>query len=281
MENIWTIRVWGVRGSFPIPDAHFLTYGGNTSCISAECGEQLVVFDAGSGLVQLGETLCKKKNNSIHILLSHFHIDHIMGLFRFKPLYDQNAKIHLYGEFQESGSFDPLRSLIGPPYWPIGLHDHAAHIALHPVKPGEHFFLSGQAEDPEALRIYTMRGNHPGQSIFYRLESGETSITYALDCEMNENMFHSMTEFSRNSSLIIWDANFTKEDLAKHPGWGHSSWNEGLNLCRAADIKKILMTHYSPDYPDEFIKNEEIKAARLSNACNACCFAKEGMIIHL
>lgn len=279
MKKTWNVNVWGVRGSFPTPDAHFLLYGGNTSCISAECEDSLIVFDAGSGLIQLGNSLSKKGRTRIDILLSHLHVDHVMGLFQFKLLYNQDARIHLYGSSEVKGQLlRQLETLVGAPYWPVGLSNCPAHIEVHEICPEETFFLAGQPNEANDIRIHTLRGNHPGQSLLYRLETKDTSIVYALDCEIDDDMFSSLKEFSRGSDLIIWDANFTKEDSKKHKGWGHSSWEQGIAFCQSANIKKILMTHYSPEYLDDFLKNEENKAKQASIMCY---FAKEGMRIQI
>ena len=261
MQKGLKINVWGVRGSFPVPDARFLTYGGNTTCISVECGERLLIFDAGSGLVRLGESLSKKSVKRVDILLSHFHIDHIMGLIRFPLLYDREGEIHLYGEAGEiEGILERLNRLAGPPLWPVSLQNCPAHIEIHEIGPGQHISLSRDENGSEAVQIHTLRGNHPGRSLLYRLETERTSMVYALDCEMDEEMFRSLADFSRGSDLIIWDANFTEKDLKLHRGWGHSSWEEGIALCREAGIKRALMTHYAPEYTDEYLKQEEKRA---------------------
>lgn len=279
MRTKWNLNVWGVRGSVPVPDAHFLAYGGNTSCISVDCGENLVIFDAGSGLVPLGDFLFGKGIKRADILLSHLHLDHMMGLFRFRLFYDPEAEIHLYGEAgKEKGLSGQLDTLIGPPLWPVALRDFPAHIEIHEIRPGQQFLPGGEKTGAGSVQISTLRGNHPDGSLLYRLETQDRSIVYALDCEMNEEMFHSLAEFSGGSDLIIWDANFTEKDRIVHKGWGHSSWEEGTLLCRRAGVKRILMTHYAPEYTDEFLKNEEKKAKQTGIECY---FAKEGMVIEL
>lgn len=279
MKNIWKIQIWGVRGSFPVPDTRFLTYGGNTSCILAEYGDTAVILDAGSGLIPLGRRLAEKRKKKVYILLSHLHIDHIMGLYRFPLLYDPEAEIHLYGEGANgAGLSERLKTLIGAPYWPLPLSSCPARITVHETGPKEHFLLPEKTENAQSIHVHTLRGNHPGESLLYRLDTGDKSLVYALDCEMDEAMLHSLPEFSRNAGLIIWDANFTEADLKSHRGWGHSSWKEGIDLCRTANIGKILMTHYSSEYTDKFLENEEKKAEQPDIDC---CFAKEGMKLQI
>lgn len=93
---------------------------------------------------------------------------------------------------------------------------------------------------------------------------------------MDDAIFPRLAEFAKGSDMLIWDANFTQED--KKPGWGHSTWEEGLNLARAAGAKRILMTHYARNYTDEFLREQELLAkAKFS----ACIFAREGMVFEL
>ena len=107
---------WGVRGSFPVAKEGFLSYGGDTSCFSLLCGDSLAVFDAGSGLTALGERLERERGvRSVHILLSHAHIDHIMGLPPFLSGAGRDRTVHLYGG---GSTLDAVERLAGEPYWP-------------------------------------------------------------------------------------------------------------------------------------------------------------------
>lgn len=276
MQEAWRVEVWGVRGAAPAAHRDFLEYGGNTSCIQAECGREVVIFDAGSGLLDLGKSLRKRGRKRVHILLSHLHMDHISGLFGFPLFLDSEAEVYLYGKAADGiGLKERLEALLGSPYWPVCPKNFPAHVEIHETDPGENFFLGDGAH---RLTIRTLEGNHPGGSLLYRVEQGEKSIVYGLDCEMNDEMFQAFREFAREGSLLIWDANFTDEDLKHCRGWGHSSWRQGIALGKAARVKNILMTHYSGEYTDEFLEKQK-KMAEDEGAF--CLFAREGMVIHL
>mgnify|MGYP002511206058 CR=1 FL=1 len=252
MNDKWKITVWGVRGSFPVSSADFLEYGGNTSCLSVECGGELAVFDAGSGLADLGAAISGRSGRKkIHLFLSHFHLDHVMGLVMFRPFHDAHAEIHLYGTAAEGKSFySCLEELLGKPYWPLGLRDFPARIQVHEISPGTAFSLG-----ESAVTVRTMAGNHPGGSLLYRLEDGQRSMVYGLDCELTEKWAGALEDFARDTGLLVWDANFTTGDLRK--GWGHSTWEQGLELGRKAGAGKVLMTHYSREYTDAFLREQE------------------------
>ena len=265
MQRDWTIKIWGVRGSVPRTEKDFLKFGGNTVCTSIEYGDERIILDAGSGLSVLGRSPGPGPQR-ISILLGHLHIDHLMGLFSFPPFFDPQAEIHIYAK---AGSFHKLETLLGPPFWPVGLSDFPAQIHLHELWADERFSLHG-------LECHTMAGNHPGGSLLYRLDDGEKSLTYALDCEADETIFPALAEFSRNTGLLIWDAGFAPEDL--RPGWGHSTWEQGIRLHRESRAQMVLMSHHNQNYSDSFLHAQEALAIQKDSAC---LFAKEGMVIPL
>ena len=268
MGNTWRLSVWGVRGSFPSAEDSFMAYGGNTSCFSL-CGGSPLVFDAGSGLARLGEHLGNARRADI--LLSHVHLDHIIGLLGFPPLYRPDMEVHLYGEAGPDGSFrQRLTGLFRRPYWPLGLTDLPAGVHFHELRPGDRFLLDS------GLEISTLRGNHPGGSLLYRVDGEGWSVTYGLDCELDDALFPRLADFARGSSLLIWDANYAPGQ--KRPGWGHSTWEEGIALRRAAGAERVLMTHYDRTYNDAFLREQENLACRADGACQ---FAREGMVLTL
>ena len=66
------IVFWGVRGSIPTPGQQFAKFGGNTSCVEVRINNQVVIFDMGSGIKNLGEDLVKRnikklKNKKLHL----------------------------------------------------------------------------------------------------------------------------------------------------------------------------------------------------------------------
>lgn len=270
-EKMWKITVLGVRGSLPAAGADFLEYGGNTSCIAVNCMGRMLVLDAGSGLTLLEESRADKR---LDILLTHVHLDHVIGLPGLRALQDREAQIHLYGEERYGLPFcQQIKTLFGKPYWPVGIEDFSARLQIHETGPDRRFILPGEGGE---IAVSTLRGNHPDQSLLYRIEAGGKSLVYALDCEMNGQMLRALTEFAAGSGLIIWDANFVSDDIRR--GWGHSTWEEGLALRRAAGAKRILMTHYSWGYTDTFLQQQERLARERDSAC---LFAREGMVLEL
>lgn len=279
MGHKWKITVWGARGSLPASGVDYAEYGGNTSCISADCGDRMILLDAGSGMTNLGYFLKRSGRKKIDILISHLHMDHCLGLFGFPLFHDPQAEIRLYGAAQEGAGFrQNLENLLRPPYWPLGLENFSARVELHELAPGESFRLAGGEGISDGVTIRTLPGNHPNQSLLYRLEHGGRSIIYALDNELDDETRLSLTDFARGGSLLIWDANFTEEDLSLHRGWGHSTWNQGIALRRSAGAESALMTHFSFGYTDAFLREQERLCTRADPTSR---FAKEGMELFL
>lgn len=272
MDEKWTVTVWGTRGAIPMALTDYLEYGGSTSCTSVECGGELVVFDAGSGIVGLGNKLAKQSGaKKLHLFISHLHLDHIIGLTGFQTFYDPAAEIHLYGEERNGKDIlHQLEEIYNPPYWPVGPSDFQAKLVVHSTAPGQRVHVA------EGLTVDTLRANHPNLSLIYRLEGAGKRLVYILDCEMGGGMEERLVDFAKSSDLLIWDANFIPGELK--PGWGHSTWEEGAALGAAAGVGTVLMTHFSHWYNDGVLRQQERKALEAGPAVR---FAREGMELKL
>lgn len=178
----------------------------------------------------------------------------------------------MYGEKRTGIPFEEqLSRLVGPPYWPVQWKDFQAEVELHEIEAGSTICLSDKS------MVRTLRGNHPGGSLLYSLEDEKRKAVYALDCEMDEKIFEEIAEFCRDADAVIWDAQYTDE-LEEKKGWGHSSWWQGVRLKEAAKAKRVIMSHYSWEYTDDRIKEQE----KLSEGeAVDCIFGKEGMEILL
>lgn len=267
-----SVSVFGVRGAFPATGTAFHEFGGNTSCTAVDCGEDLVVLDAGSGIVQLGTALAGNTQfRRIHILLGHLHLDHVEGLMGFGPLFHAGMDIHIYGEGHRHVPFrECLSRVLGPPYWPLSIEDVPSRPILHEIGPGVSF------QSARGLTVRTHRGCHPNGSLLFRVEDDASSVVYALDCELTEGFLPRLASFAYGCSLLVWDANYTEADL-KH-GWGHSTWKQGIHVARTASAERVLMTHYDRNYTDDVLREQE-KLAKQTD--ENCLFAREGMVIDL
>ena len=92
------VRFWGTRGSVPTPGPGTARYGGNTSCVEVSTGDpsHRVVLDAGTGIRLFGDALPADVER-LDVLLTHTHMDHIIGLGFFAPLFRADIEVHLWG----------------------------------------------------------------------------------------------------------------------------------------------------------------------------------------
>jgi phosphoribosyl 1,2-cyclic phosphodiesterase len=246
------VTFWGVRGSIPCPEPDFMDYGGHTSCVSVELGEDLLILDAGSGLQKLGRSDLVKRYRTIHILLSHAHLDHIMGLPFFAPLYDPAYTVHFYARPATGETVDGLlKKMLTPPFSPVTTETFRATLHFHAFGEGESVRVRNHT-------IATHPLNHPGGSTGYRIPTETGSLCYITDTEhtVGETDEH-LVGFIKNSDCLIYDSMFCDTQFTPYIGWGHSTWQEGVRLQEKAGVKTFFLFHYSPDAIDDHLKTLE------------------------
>ena len=265
------IRLWGVRGSIPVPGKSTVRYGGNTSCVEVRADGEIIVLDAGSGIRLLGLALDKEfgpRSMKLTLLISHTHWDHIQGLPFFSPAYNQKNLIRVLGyEGARAGLAKILASQMETPFFPVSLRELPSHLAIEELKEME--FQIGNVE------VRSKFSNHPGICAGYRLFTSSGSIAYFPDSEPYEQLKQQlasrdgisedeardfataerkkMAEFIQGCDLAILDTQYTDEEYTKHIGWGHSSLSSVVSLALDADVGKLLLFHHDPNHDDEMI----------------------------
>lgn len=252
------IRFWGVRGSIACAGEAWQRYGGNTSCLEVRCGDRLVILDAGTGLRRLGAVL--EQPLDADILLTHTHVDHIEGIPFFRPLFDQRNRVRIHaGHLPEWHPLEEvLAGYMAPPLFPVPPSIFNAGVEYRPFAPG-------LAPDLGALSVRTAPLNHPNGAVGYRLEHDGRSLCYVTDTEhvLGRRDEH-IVELVRGADLMIYDGTYTDEEYPKFKGWGHSTWQEGVRLCEAAGVERLVIFHHDPGHDDAFMDRvaEEAEAAR-------------------
>lgn len=253
-EDKITITCYGVRGSVAATDESRLKYGCNTSCIKVEAGDKVIILDAGTGLVRLGETLSGDEGHII-LLLSHYHYDHIEGLTYFDPLYS-GKHVDLYGcRYGGRGIKEQLNEYVRAPFSPRSIQEFSDKVNYMDMS-GNDVFQVG-----EDIRIRTQQLNHPNGSLGYRIEYHGKSVVYMLDNEAGNSIQERRFLFYKDADLVIWDSHFTQEeyDSERYIGWGHSTHEQGVELAKAANVKRILFTHHAPWRTDRELDEIEEK----------------------
>src|SRR5215813_1367779 len=261
------VRFWGARGSVATPGPTTVRYGGNTSCVEITTpGGALIILDCGTGIRRLGQHLLEKRQTPIsgHILLSHTHWDHIQGIPFFAPFFTPNNTWDVYAPKGVRGSLrNALEGQMQYSYFPVELDELGAQIRYHDLIEG-----TFQIAD---VTVRTRYLNHTALTFGYRLEVDGAAIVYASDHEPHsryladgmgeiagEDLRH--CEFLAGADLVIHDAQYTAEEYPQKVGWGHSTVEYAVALCRAANVKRVCLTHHDPSRDDDGLDRIVAKA---------------------
>ncbi len=270
-----SIRFWGVRGSIASPGPETALVGGNTSCVEVQAGSTRLVLDAGTGLRRLGNKLLEQGGNvDITLLLSHLHWDHIQGIPFFTPIYIPGSKIHVVGGASTMSVRDVMRRQMSTPTFPVDLGDVPSLLSYHEVRDRQRVVL-GDAE------VTVAKANHPDAVYAYRIEHRGRTIVYATDTEHYACVDQRLVSLAKNADVLIYDAQYLPEEYvgAKGPskvGWGHSTYEAGVELARAAGVGKLVLFHHDPSRTDEQVMEIE---ARAQSLWRDTCAAREGLVI--
>lgn len=273
-KDFW-VRFWGVRGTVPCPGPETLRYGGNTACVEVMCGDQRLILDAGTGLRALGVSLNGQDGLNAHIFLTHTHIDHINGFPFFRPAYSAKNRFQLWAGHLggHTGALQAtLADLMKAPIFPVPLDIMHACIAFHDFAAG----VTIEAAPGVVLRTAPL--NHPNGATGYRVEYDGRAICYVTDTEQREGELDAtILELIRGSQIVIYDATYTEAEYPSYRGWGHSTWTEGVRLCKAAGVERLIAFHHDPDHDDDFLDRID---QQLRRALPGSQVAREGLVLH-
>lgn len=242
------IKLWGIKGSCPGAAENATEHGSNTSCIEISCPTELLILDAGSGLVHLGQTHQNFSHYEvISIFITHYHYDHIIGLPFFRQAYNPHLTFKVYGPVGPSGGpEEAIKGLFKAPYLPMGFESLQANFEFYPLQSGDlvttpHYTVKSFATD------------HPGGNLAYRVEHAGKSFSYITDLGHVPEIDEALIGFVKHSDWLYYDANFTESEYShsRYEGWGHSTPDKGYKLLRDSDSKKLLIGHHALHRSDE------------------------------
>ena len=270
-----SVRFWGVRGSVPVSGDEYRRFGGNTACIEVRCGARAILFDAGSGIRPAGAALHGEGMRDFDVLLTHCHLDHVVGLPFFFPLYcsTSHATIwsgHLAGRMTTR---EIVAGILQPPWFPIDPEGCRAALDYRDFKAGD------VLHPRDGITVRTGKLNHPDGCIGYRLEFDGRSVAFISDTEHHPGELDgNVLELIRDADLVIYDSAYTDAEMEDHKGFGHSSWQQGVRLCKSAGAKRLALFHHDPARTDTAM--EEIETAAKREFANAFA-ARDGMSVEL
>jgi phosphoribosyl 1,2-cyclic phosphodiesterase len=245
------VTFYGVRGSLATPGPSTARYGGNTSCVRVIGPDgRVLVLDAGTGIRPLTLDL-PGSITRVDVLLTHLHMDHILGLGFFGPLFNPGMEVHIWGPASATLSLEArLRRYLSPPLFPMLLRDVPCRLELHHVVRG------GVPIGP--FHVTTARVCHPGPTVGYRVETEGVSFAYLPDHEPAlgakgfplDPEWTSGFDLAHGVDLLVHDAQYTQEEYPRHVGWGHSTMHDALVFARLAEVKHFVPFHHDPGRDD-------------------------------
>jgi len=277
------VRFWGTRGSIPAPGPETLRYGGNTSCVEVRCGEEIIIFDAGTGIRSLGTELLKKMPVKASILFSHMHWDHIQGIPFFRPIYEPGNEFRLYGNKDWSTKLEyALEWQMQSPNFPVTLEElnvAGAKMEYIDIDAGSVFHI-GNADQ---ITVRSIELRHPDKAFGFRVEYDGKSLVYATDTESLPKPEKNLVELAYGADILIHDAQYTTEeyygiDQDSKQTWGHSTPEAAAEVALSANVKKLILFHHDP-YHDDATVDQMLQTA-IAIFPNTIA-ASEGMIIKL
>jgi phosphoribosyl 1,2-cyclic phosphodiesterase len=276
------LKIWGCRGSVPTPGPDTVEYGGNTSCLEIELGhDTAIVLDAGSGIRPLGPDLLARGTRRIHLFLTHLHLDHLEGLRFFAPLFDNRVTVDLWGPPSPVASLrDRILRSFSPPLFPIDLRDIPARIIFHDVP---------RSWRMDGLSLTADFVLHPGPTLGFRLETGQSTVVYLPDHEPalagidgRPVEWISGGALAHGADLLFHDAQYFGDEYDERIGWGHSSVDAAVSFARSVDARRLVLFHHEPGHSDRRLEELEDRARELDGEGTLTpVLAREGMVFDL
>ena len=253
----FSIKFWGTRGAVSSPTRESVKYGGNTACVEVQCGSRILILDAGSGFRLLGLDLQERKISDLDLLFTHFHYDHICGLPFFAPLYNSDTKMRIWSGHldRKDATRESIKDYMVHPFFPVGTEVFNAQIEYTDFTSGDDLSLG------DGIEIRTCELNHPGGATGYRIDFDGRSLCYITDTEHRpEGMDDNILQLIEGADMMIYDATYADSEYPNFIDFGHSTWEQGIRLCKAANVAKFGLFHHRPSRTDDKLDQIEQEA---------------------
>jgi ribonuclease BN (tRNA processing enzyme) len=232
-----------MKVSFLGTNGWYDTHTGNTSCTLIESKNAFIVLDAGNGIWKLNRSI--KDTKPIYLFLSHFHLDHIIGLHVLNKFnFPQGLKV-----IGQSGTREILNRIINSPFT-IPMNQLPYKTGIYET-PGEEVITP--------FKFASLPLNHSSACLGYRFEIEDKVISYCTDTGYCENA----VELARNADLLI--AECALKSGQSNVNWPHLSPQDAGRIADEGNAKMLALVHFDAnEYSTlEARKQTEIEAGKI------------------
>ncbi|MDX9701552.1 MAG: MBL fold metallo-hydrolase [Candidatus Auribacterota bacterium] len=304
MNDLFSVTIRGCRGSYAKPGSQTIRYGGNTTCIEVRIADCLIILDAGTGIVSLGQELVEKHKSTgvpivANIFFTHIHHDHTEGFPFFEPAYFQSTTLNIFGPNTFSKALiDVLSHAMLPPYFPVEFFEMKSKKQVQELSDGDMVALCPHKGVPKEIHTHgekydrsnndiilrVLHGySHPKGGIYiYSVAYNGKKMVFATDTEGYTGGDQRLIRFAKGADLLIHDCQFTTETYVNpatpRQGWGHSTVEMAVDVAKKAGVGRLVLTHHDPNDNDEKVDMKESQAKELFDSVEC---AREGAVYNL
>jgi phosphoribosyl 1,2-cyclic phosphodiesterase len=270
------LKFWGTRGSCPVSGPNYQQFGGNTACLELRYDDVLIIFDAGTGIRPLGESL--KSEKEIDLFIGHTHWDHTIGFPFFHPIYEKGIKITVWAPHGNGRTTkERFEDIFSPEFFPIHLDEIQADLAFKTLREKAPVQIG-----PITLDFHPTR--HPGNAFCFKIKTPHQTIGYVTDNEIDLPSQKSFIDFHENADIFIHEAQYFVEEYEKKKGWGHSSIQAFIALLEKISPKQCFITHHDPQHTDADLRHLAMIAHAVTEEKGLPCspqWVPDGFILNL
>lgn len=241
-----------------------------------------LLFDPGEGTQRQMTRYGVRARSIHHLLLSHFHGDHCLGVPGVIQRFSVDRVAHpVHAWFPASGQvyFDRLRrasifeeftQIVEHPVVDAGQIGEGRGFTLHARRLDHRVEAFGyRLQEPDGIRMLPaelqargLRGPAVGRLIAdgevvapsgqkVRLsEVSEARPGQAFAFIMDTRLCPAAVELARGADLVVAESTFLRSETREAKAYGHMTAEQAATLAKEAGARKLVLTHFSQRYQD-------------------------------
>ena len=257
------LKVLGCRGSIPVSGPDYVKYGGASYSVLLYLAGEVLVVDAGTGLMNFPPEFIDAKR--VSLFLSHPHLDHLLGFALCPYAMRADSVLNVYAKERDGrNGLSQLSLVMGEPLWPIGPLELPAKISF-PTLPN-HLKIG-------EVKVDVLEGPHPGGVSLFRFSAKGKTVVSASDFTLFDDFREEFTAFAKDCDLLLCDGQYSESEWPARKTFGHNTWNMAASLGRDCGAKELLIVHH-----DSLRKDKELDdaMAEITALHPNARFAREG-----